>query len=263
MFSFSPSSSFSFDELNHSSSADVLFGSPSKKSAYTSEKQKQAAPGLGYFVFNNAGSEPTHDTQRPSTQPSLPRSTERPAPTAPAAAADDHVAEEEARLRKRTEEQAAEAVRGEEAWVRMGGTLMDARGRRDVERTKFMREELKLRDHEEALAQQWGAYEDAWRRLAHFRDSSSLSFTDIPWPVHPPPRSVDDITAKKIEAFLTEPLTIRGTKTTRKERIRASLLRWHPDKMTKVVQRVAEGEDRSSVEKGIAVVTQSIHSMNR
>ncbi|KAK0473755.1 hypothetical protein IW261DRAFT_1503274 [Armillaria novae-zelandiae] len=164
-----------------------------------------------------------------------------------------------------------EALRGEENWVRNGGLLRDADGNRDYARTNAIREELKLRDLEESLVNRWNAYETAWQVLVS--SGSPLRFSDIPWPVtavsssplakdsSPTPLRLDDITMSKIEDLFLGDLRVRGCTVTRKERIRNSLLRWHPDKMTAILSRVVQ-EDISDVENGVGIVVRCLHHLN-
>ncbi|KAK0439336.1 hypothetical protein EV421DRAFT_1820291 [Armillaria borealis] len=164
----------------------------------------------------------------------------------------------QAELRRAAEK--AEALRGEENWVRNGGLLRDADGNRDYARTNAIREELKLRDLEESLVNRWNAYEKAWQDLVS--SNSPLRFSDIPWPVtaivfFP----ISDITMAKVEDVLLGDLRVRGCVVTRKERIRNSLLRWHPDKMTAILSRVVQ-EDIGDVENGIGIVVRCLHHLN-
>ena len=143
-----------------------------------------------------------------------------------------------------------EARKGEEAWVQMGGILRDAEGNRDWTRTKAIREELELREVEAALEKRWEKYERGWKGLLESR--GPVEFGDIPWPVDVSPGTVqlEDLEVENMKEFFLGGLRVRGCKTTKKERVRASLLRWHPDKMTAVVRRVVV-RDVEKVEDGI------------
>ncbi|KZT10344.1 uncharacterized protein LAESUDRAFT_721682 [Laetiporus sulphureus 93-53] len=157
----------------------------------------------------------------------------------------------------------AEALRGEMEWVRMGGSLLDAHGRRDTVRTERLRAKVRLLDEEARLIKLWETYEMRWRTL--LAGSGPVTFQDIPWPmppaskvrfmgsVKPTPISLEDLTQKAMEEVLFGPLKIRGNTVTRRDRIRTSLLRWHPDKFSPVLQRVVE-EDTEAVREGIYTV---------
>ncbi|THU94223.1 hypothetical protein K435DRAFT_966932 [Dendrothele bispora CBS 962.96] len=125
-----------------------------------------------------------------------------------------------------------------------------------------------------------------------------VRFTDIPWPVtnrfasvyipksnsnnvnststqnhsraragiHGPPKpasviTLADLTPDSIQSFILDPLKVRGNTTSTKERIRTSLLRWHPDKLTGLVSRVAE-EDVDDVTEGIGIVIRCLREIS-
>ncbi|TFK68546.1 hypothetical protein BDN72DRAFT_841645 [Pluteus cervinus] len=159
-----------------------------------------------------------------------------------------------------------EARKGEEDWVRSGGILRDADGRRDMVRTEAIRAELKLREYEKVLVQRWERYERRWgelypsfkgKEISNAPALPPLRFVDIPWPVDlgDDKREVElgDITPARVEQFLLEGLKVRGCKVTKKERVRNSFLRWHPDKMTGLLLRVVP-EDVDDVHRGINTV---------
>lgn len=176
--------------------------------------------------------------------------------------------EEERRQRYRALE-AAEALRGEEEWVRSGGTLRDAEGNRDFARTNAIREELKLREIESMLVERWQKYERDWADLQgkgkerDFDDDHQVKFEDIPWPVDVGKRVVQlaDLTVDGVQDFLLGCLKVRNSKLTKKEIVRASLLRWHPDKMTAILHRVIV-EDIDDVKQGISTVMECLQYLN-
>ncbi|KAI0711146.1 hypothetical protein C8T65DRAFT_647660 [Cerioporus squamosus] len=159
-----------------------------------------------------------------------------------------HVAEER---RKKREQERALALEGELYWVSMGGSIRDMYGRKDKARTEELRAEVRIRNEERKLLDYWDAYETRWRAL--LVSTTPIAFNDIPWPVDPPPSSVDALTPDAVAEFLFAPLRVRANAVSKKDRIRASLLRWHPDKLSAVVARTAE-EDAESVRAGINAV---------
>ncbi|EJD05620.1 uncharacterized protein FOMMEDRAFT_78190 [Fomitiporia mediterranea MF3/22] len=164
---------------------------------------------------------------------------------------------EEKRRRVREEREREEALKGEKHWVRHGGILRDANGRRDYKRTDEIRKIVEREDKERRIIERWRAYENAWINILASADKA-LSFGDIPWPLASPPKSPDDLRdPTKIADFLFESLTIESNKTTRKERLRTSLLRWHPDKLGGILARVPEGE-LDAVKDGIDAVVISL-----
>ncbi|KAF8881213.1 hypothetical protein BD779DRAFT_1675530 [Infundibulicybe gibba] len=169
-------------------------------------------------------------------------------------------------------EQEEEGQRGEEEWVRSGGILRDKNGRRDYKRTESVREELRLREVERILRERWETYERRWTELLanpKGKDARpperTVRFNDIPWPVHLEDEAkaidISDLTLSRVEEFLMGPLKVRGYGVSKRERVRASLLRWHPDKMTALHGRVVE-EDLETVRKGINAVMVCLQHMN-
>ncbi|GJE86626.1 hypothetical protein PsYK624_027060 [Phanerochaete sordida] len=144
------------------------------------------------------------------------------------------------------------------AWVRSGGVLRDARGRRDKGRTKWMQEEIRLQDEEKRIMDQWNAYETRWKALNASREP--VTWADIPWPSTIPPTTYEDLTHEAVSEFLLATFKVRGFAGSRKERIRSSLLRWHPDKTSTLVSRVQE-EEREGVQEGINAVFRSLKQL--
>jgi hypothetical protein len=169
----------------------------------------------------------------------------------------DYQRREEERQRVVKERERAEALIGEKHWVRQGGMLRDANGKRDPQRTEEVRKIVEKEDKERRIIERWLAYEQGWASLSvgHVRE---LSFGSIPWPHVSPPRNASDLRdAQRIGEFLFESLGIMGNSTSRKERIRSSLLRWHPDKLVSIVARVKD-DDVESVRDGIDAVVMGL-----
>jgi len=175
------------------------------------------------------------------------------------------LARDAAERQKRLAQEEAEARRGEEDWVRSGGILRDAEGNRDWAKTNAIREELRIREVERGLIENWERYQQRWRDLVqNKKQEEPIRFRDIPWPVsveRGKEVALSDFTSDKIEDFLLGPLKVRGYAVTRKERVRASLLRWHPDKMTGILARVVD-EDMDAVQQGINIVVRCLHQLN-
>ncbi|KAG5636998.1 hypothetical protein H0H81_006142 [Sphagnurus paluster] len=236
---------------------EVLGPTPSPSSSYRLPPLQRS---MGYLAFPPPSASPSPPKSSPPMSAPAPETT----PPAPADAQVDLAAEEKARALRL--QQAEEARRGEEAWVASGGTLRDAHGRRDPVRTAAVRAELALRAWEAEAVARWEAYEAAWRRLLGGdadEVQEGLRFKDIPWPVSVPGGAVqpEDVTVSRVEEFLLEGLKVRGCPTTRRERVRGALLRWHPDKMTRVVGRVVD-EDTERVKEGVRVVTECLQKLN-
>ena len=128
---------------------------------------------------------------------------------------------------------------------------------RDYARTEEVRRLVAEEDAREAALKRWAAYEAAWANL--HGTAEPLGFADVPWPLHKPPQDTQELHDKDaIATFLFETLSFSGA--TRKDRLRLSLLRWHPDKLRGVVGRVRE-EDVEAVKDGIDAVVISLMAL--
>ncbi|KAG5642473.1 hypothetical protein DXG03_002751 [Asterophora parasitica] len=190
----------------------------------------------------------------------------------------------------------AEIALNEFSWVASGGILRSpSSGRRDMVRTEAVRAEIRLRRWEADVQARWQAYERAWKGLLGGK-GGMLAFGDIPWPVHvvdvrdgegdetmlwlgagekekekretKTKRSITlaDLTPAAIERFLLESLGVRGCEVTRRERVRAQLLRWHPDKCGVWIGRAGvrdqDEDEREMVREGVRRVGECLLRMN-
>lgn len=164
---------------------------------------------------------------------------------------DDHTMEAERRHRRERERALGE--RSEIEWVRVGGVLRDAYGRRDMVRTTRIRQELRVQDVERERMARWETYETRWRAMQS--SSAPIAFVEFPWPLADgvSSRELSPLTPASVSGFLFESLAVRTNTTTKKERIRVSLLRWHPDKISLVLARVVP-DDLELVREGIHLV---------
>ncbi|EJD54122.1 hypothetical protein AURDEDRAFT_157377 [Auricularia subglabra TFB-10046 SS5] len=89
----------------------------------------------------------------------------------------------------------------------------------------------RARDEARALAAR-AEYIDNWARLqASAPANLKLSFATVPWPVHPSPRSAEDLTLDAIAAFLlADSRSGSGDEKPKKQRLKEALLLWHPDR---------------------------------
>jgi hypothetical protein len=159
----------------------------------------------------------------------------------------------EVERRKRQERERALGERSEIEWVRAGGVLRDALGRRDRARTERIRQELQVQDVESERTARWEAYEVHWRAMQS--STVPIAFVEFPWPltVRVSSRDLGALTRGAVSDFLFSSLAVRTNTTTKRERIRSSLLRWHPDKISFVFSRVVP-DDLELVREGIHVV---------
>ncbi|KAG2003021.1 hypothetical protein CC2G_003655 [Coprinopsis cinerea AmutBmut pab1-1] len=263
------------------------------RSLFSSTLNTTPKPGLGYLAFTTTPSlsileeEERKRREEEAAQRAAQEEAEARRKREEAEAAEAAWRAEQERLKKlheaRLAREAEEARKGEEYWVSCGGVLRDEHGNRDLERTQRIREELKLREKEKRLTERWEAYERRWRHLLAVAKSRKVdgiasevesesgsqagddpvTFADMPWPVDKPASEVklEDITRQNVEAFLLEPLTVRGCTVTKKERVRTSLLRWHPDKMTAIVS-IVDPAEKDAVMDGIHAVIHCLQRMN-
>ena len=159
----------------------------------------------------------------------------------------------EGERRKRREHERALGERSEIEWVRAGGVLRDAFGRRDKGRTERIRQELRVQDVESGRTARWEAHEARWRAMQS--STVPIAHVEFPWPLaeRVSSRDLGALTRRAVSGFLFESLAVRTNTTTKRERIRSSLLRWHPDKMSLVLSRVVP-DDLELVREGIHVV---------
>jgi hypothetical protein len=115
-----------------------------------------------------------------------------------------------------------------------------------------------------------------WRELLSITgESETLGFDDIPWPVAAAaqqqkfkkrgsvPRrtiTVDELTAEAITAFLL-PAGKELDREKRKEKLRESFLRFHPDKFEGRFMRFVREGDREKVKEGIGQVSRVLNSL--
>ncbi|KDQ60395.1 hypothetical protein JAAARDRAFT_32792 [Jaapia argillacea MUCL 33604] len=267
-----------------------------------SSKASQGSP-RGYFAFPPPGSpDPSGATRHTPSTGTLPRNdggSSRLEDATPQLHSRDDKAPSEAppvssdspRRTTRIQRESDLASLGEYEWVRTGGVLRDASGKRDLARTQAIREELRIREEERKVRESWEGYEKNWSEFVQVlgggESVGGLTFQDIPWPVRVSPRTVEELKAVSIKEFLLSPLSLRpGTPkadpqellageqapppsrsltpvpTTKKEIIRSSLLRWHPDKLDGLGLWVKVRDDEKDlVREGVGLVTRTIREI--
>ena len=119
------------------------------------------------------------------------------------------------------------------------------------------------------IASAWRSYEARWGLLGQRQPElgllSALTFERIPWPVADmPPLDDDDWTLDEllrpeaIREFLLSPA--HSPDASSKDRIRAALRRWHPDKFSRLLAQVMEC-DREAVAEGMGIVVRCLNEM--
>jgi hypothetical protein len=96
-------------------------------------------------------------------------------------------------------------------------------------------------------------------------NSADLGFGDIPWPVQGEPSNISQITAEAVSSFLFLPgdqgHDEAGRGRVRKEELRGTILRFHPDKFEgRVIPRVKD-EERAAVREGANAVTRAVTAL--
>ncbi|TFK51047.1 hypothetical protein OE88DRAFT_207510 [Heliocybe sulcata] len=119
-------------------------------------------------------------------------------------------------------------------------------------------------------------YKEGWKTLlsAPAQDGESLEFCDIPWPIALPKKSsvsTDDITLDAISLFLFSILdasspsndsdTPATEKKTKKELVRDTLLRFHPDKFEGRVLRRVRDDDKEKVREAVGKVARALNEL--
>ncbi|CCL99873.1 uncharacterized protein FIBRA_01898 [Fibroporia radiculosa] len=119
-------------------------------------------------------------------------------------------------------------------------------------------ERMKMRN-DGADRSAWDTYEARWATIASNAGSAeTLTFETIPWPVFTAPRSADDIRPGRVAMFILSPVHSQGQ--SRKERIRAALRRWHPDRFGRLLSRVEE-QDKAIVEECAGHVIRCLNNL--
>ena len=139
------------------------------------------------------------------------------------------------------------------------------RARREAEAAKLLQREAEKRkkEHEErhrkakAVVKAWKGYEERWARISGSTEER-LSFVKVPWPTVTKPTDSTGITKDNIREFL---LSHHHSKdVSNKDRIRAALKLWHPDKFKRTLDRV-EDKDKALVEEGAGVVARCLNGL--
>ena len=123
-------------------------------------------------------------------------------------------------------------------------------------------------------------YDQRWRELlqppaTNSEEPGVLSFADIPWPILKGKPSdgevlhaisVEELTAEAISSFLflldiEQDLDPAGLAKMRKERLRETMLRFHPDKFEGRVMTMVREQDKSAVREGVGAVVRAVSAL--
>jgi hypothetical protein len=105
---------------------------------------------------------------------------------------------------------------------------------------------------DDAVREAWAVYEARWECLDGA--PAPLRFVDIPWPTAAGAWPTPDAVA----VFVLAPA--HSAELSRRDRLRAALLRWHPDRFGRVLARVAE-EERETVDAAAGVVARCLNDL--
>ncbi len=186
------------------------------------------------------------------------------------AASQRHITEERAReqlQRRREAARLAEARRAAEEAARLQRLAEQQQQQR--QRQRALREErrrLERTRRAREIARAWRSYEARWgllsQRQPELGQLGALTFERIPWPVAadvPLDRTLDVLLRPEaIREFLLSPA--HSPDVSSKDRIRAALRRWHPDKFSRVLGQVLES-DRDAVAEGMGIVVRCLNEM--
>jgi len=107
------------------------------------------------------------------------------------------------------------------------------------------------------------AYEHQWTALLGLDNKNAdIGFADIPWPVmgNHRPVLIADLTADAVAAFLL-PGGVPGHGRSRKEVLRETLLRFHPDKFEGRLMQAVRAEEQAVVREGVGRVVRVLNSL--
>ncbi|KAH9856787.1 hypothetical protein C2E23DRAFT_882096 [Lenzites betulinus] len=179
-----------------------------------------------------------------------------------------HAAEYEERLRREAERKAR---REREDALKEETHRMARAAEEDLRRRRSEKERVRAVEAREM-------YDARWKELLATGNAASaetLRFGDVPWPVMPPPPKreeravvvVEDLTAEAITAFLVPPSETPvptddgASKKERKEKLRETMLRFHPDKFEGRVMRMVCASDKELVKEAVGIVARTLNTL--
>lgn len=126
-------------------------------------------------------------------------------------------------------------------------------------RARYERERIRQANARDAYERHWVGLLDSDSKYA------DLGFGDIPWPVWGETSNISHITTEAISSFLFLPgdegHDEAGRRRARKEYLRGTLLRFHPDKFEgRILPRVKD-EEKAAVREGANAVTRAVSAL--
>ncbi|KAF7321616.1 hypothetical protein MKEN_00682700 [Mycena kentingensis (nom. inval.)] len=108
-----------------------------------------------------------------------------------------------------------------------------------------------------AMRKSWERYEEGWIRVEK-AEAGTMSFAEVPWPSVSIPRTVQELTTREVENFILSAL--HSTSKNANQRVREALLRFHPDRIARLLIKVRE-RDRGQVEVGAGLVARGLNEI--
>ncbi|KAG0697083.1 hypothetical protein DFH29DRAFT_812212 [Suillus ampliporus] len=93
-------------------------------------------------------------------------------------------------------------------------------------------------------------YNAKWEELRKSKTLTSVMLCEMPWPIFQQGcTSPDDITRRSMEEFIFHPLRPGSNIKSRKDRLKAEVLRFHPDKFNShIVRKLRECDREKAIE---------------
>ncbi|CDO72651.1 hypothetical protein BN946_scf184985.g70 [Trametes cinnabarina] len=180
-----------------------------------------------------------------------------------------HAAEHEEQMRREAERKAR--LEREKA-LREETRRLEREAEEERRRRKSARERLRVVEARQA-------YDVRWKELlapgGMAGAEGTLRFADVPWPVMPALASgskhgeryvvtIEDLTAEAISAFLLPPAGVDDTETVKKdkkEKLRETMLRFHPDKFGGRIMRLVRASDKELVQEAVGTVARTLNTL--
>ena len=139
------------------------------------------------------------------------------------------------------------------------------RARREAETAKVLQREVEKRKKEhgeehrkaKAVIKGWKTYEGGWAKISG-NTQERLSFATMPWPTVKQPADATGITKDSVRQLLLS--HHHSKEVSNKDRIRAALKLWHPDKFKRTLDRV-EDKDKALVEEAAGAVARCLNGL--
>ncbi|PCH45091.1 hypothetical protein WOLCODRAFT_77617 [Wolfiporia cocos MD-104 SS10] len=97
-----------------------------------------------------------------------------------------------------------------------------------------------------------------WKEL---QNMESITWSQIPWPTLRVPRIIEDLSTSAIDAYVQSPhYPDDGSKSAR-DRIKAQIRKWHPDRFDNLILRKVIEEDRERVQEAAGTVVRDLNEL--